>query len=228
MGFVERQKEESLTDHLIRNADALGLDDAQRARLDEAWRLQHAVGGHWDRHAASVIALEVQQGLDAGVDAAAKARGEKVARFNDAGARRIKSRDGLAALFESGALTSSAYFAGHAYRLLFETAGTGAGLGSQLEERVRAPSGSTHGAVAAGLFRAYAGVRLTAFDRAIVRADKTGRALTAVRLIAGEGQTLSSLAPGGTVKQRWRGALILGLGVVAAGVADPRCLRIRD
>jgi hypothetical protein len=203
----------------MRNADALGLDDLQRARVTEAYRMER--GTKWDRYNASVEAKAVNAeiaGHYEAVLAQAKARGEKVVAYNAAGAHRIKTHDGLAALFDSGALSEEELNTGLVYRLLYEEAAADGGVGSQLEDRVRAPACSSHGAVAAGLLRAYAGVRLTGVERAVQNADRGGQTLIVLRAVAGEGRTVRSLASSGGARLSATSRLKRALLIVAAAL----------
>jgi hypothetical protein len=226
MTFTERGKAESLAEHLLRNADHLALSEDQRSRLLAAYRLSVVVIHDKDKRAEArregdEIANRVRDELDASLDDVARAamrRGERVSQYNDDGARRIKSRDGLAALAEGGAISEQEAKDGMAYRLLFEEAGKGAGLGSQLEDRPKSIRSSTHGAVAHGLFRAYVGVRLTGIETAVNHADASGRALAALRGVAGEGRSVRSLGRGGDVRTKNLAALRLALRVVRAAI----------
>ncbi len=232
--FVERAPDEGLAVYLLRNAAQFGLTEDQRSRLSRAYRLNHhlyaskAARSEAQRESRQLI-LAVQQELSSAVVEAAEQairRGEKVETYNDAGAKRVKGRDGLRSLVESGALTETDERVGLAYRLLFEQAGKGAGLGSQLEDRPRSVRDSSHGAVAAGLFRAYAGVRLTGVETAVASADRTGRSLALLRAVAGEGRTLRSLAEGGNAKRANLKALQLALRVALAALHGNGGLRI--
>jgi len=232
--FVERAPDEGAAVYLLRNAVQFGLTEDQRSRLSRAYRLNHqlyvgkAARAEAQRESYQLI-KGVQQELGSAVVAAvdqAMRRGEKVETYNDAGAKRIKSRDGLRSLVESGALTETDERVGLAYRLLFEQAGKGAGLGSQLEDRPRSIRDSSHGAVAAGLFRAYAGVRLTGVETAVAAADRTGRALSMLRAVAGEGRTIASVGGGGNTRRTNLQALKVGLRVALAALHGNGGLRI--
>lgn len=233
MTFIEKGKAESLAEHLLRNADHLALSEDQRSRLLAAYRLGVAVIQDKGRRAealreADEIANQVRVELEASVEdvaLSAKRRGERVSQHNDDGARRIKTRDGLASLQEGGAITEQEAKDGMAYRLLFEQAGKGAGLGSQLEDRPKSVRSSSHGAVAHGLLRAYVGVRLTGIETAVGHADASGRALAALRAVAGEGRTVRSLGQGGDVKKKNLAALRLALRVTRAAIEGNYGLR---
>lgn len=133
---------------------------------------------------------------------------------HEPGAVLAVGRDGLLLLAKTGTLNSTQLRAGRNYRFLFEQAGKGAGLGSQLDDRPRAPRSTSHGAVAAGLFRAYVGVHLTRIDKAVLAADRTGRQLAVLRAVAGEGRTVNSLGKGGRARQERTKTLGLALDLV--------------
>jgi hypothetical protein len=226
MNFVEKEKDEGLAEHLLRNASALGLsrDQVQRARA--AYRLAQQPSAA-ERRDGGRLAWAVRQEVYGAADVAetvAVKRGEEVVRFNDAGARRVRDRDGLQAVAESGGITAAQLQVGTAYRYLYEH-GAGYALGSQLEDRVRIPAASTDGAVAHGLLRAYAGVRLTAVDRAVSAADLSGRALMVLRAVAGEGQSLRSLGGGSSYQANAR-ALTVALGAAVGALHGNGGLRI--
>ncbi len=196
MDFVERDPTETLVQHLARNAAALNLTDLQRADLVQAYRLQH--GTRADQRRSRQIANAIQAQLDgAVVDAvtAAEAKGEGVEPFNSEGAIRIRSRDGLSALYLSGAIGEQCFRIGVAYRLFFEAVGS-AGLRSQLADPDRVRKSGLNAAPAAALFTAYVGVRLTLAESTIQKADVTGRMLHVVRGVAGQGNPITSMGKG--------------------------------
>jgi hypothetical protein len=192
MSFVERGPKESLVAHLVKNADALNLTDEQLDRLKLAYRLE--IGTWADKIRAGEIAREVQGEIKADLDATlatAETRGEKVAAYNEAGARRIKSRDGFGALHASGTISDAEFAVGMAYRYLFEAQASG--LGSQIADPSRVGSApGSNGASATALFRAYSTVRLTRAERIVALTDRTGRALAVLRAVVGEGQPLTA------------------------------------
>jgi hypothetical protein len=277
MTFIERERTETLAEHLLRNADHLGLSEDQRSRLQAAFRLEQgpfktraakrealadayrmasivhddmsgaASGAVAWAAAAHLAALRADReallgvrrrtdaqdqavrGLDRQIKAAASGRAaDRVDAATPLGLRRIKARDGLASLFEAKAITEEEAKVGLAYRLLFEECGPGSGLGSQLEERPRAVRASTHGAVAHGLLRAYAGVRLTGVDRAVQHADASGRALAVLRAVAGQGHTVRSLGAGGNTNRSNLEALKLALRIALAALKANGGLRIGE
>jgi len=298
MTFIERERTETLAEHLLRNADHLGLSEDHRSRLLAAFRLEQ--GPFKDRVAkrealneAATIANAIYADLaGAATDAVAQAaaaqlaslraehqallfrqdrtmaedsrlailarkiqaatvparatEGERVVRpafvkaqassvavtyvqglgVGKGVATRIKARDGLASLLDAKAITEEEAKVGLAYRLLFEECGPGSGLGSQLEDRPRAIRASTHGAVAHGLLRAYAGVRLTGVETAVQHADASGLALAVLRAVAGEGRTIRSISKGGQANLRNVEALKLGLRIALAALKGNGGLRI--
>lgn len=193
--FVQRAEGEPLAIHLNRNADALGLDKDQRARLRRAAAL--TMGGREDRIEAGILAAGVRNEIRAHLDsvvAGVVARDETIVPHRDA--LRIKERDGLWSLSEVGSLSVVQVETGLACRTLFELAEAGA-VGSQLRAagEVAAPS-SFGDPCAKGLARAYAGVRLRDVHAHIQIRVGT----MAVRLLEGvacEGRTIRSLVSGG-------------------------------
>lgn len=210
MTFQERKPEQSLAMHLHLNAEAIGADRDQRSRLRRAAAL--SLGGRDERIEAGIIAAGVRDELKAAIDdvtQAAEVRGEKVVPHKDA--LRIKSRDGLWLQSDAGKLSVGLVEVGLAYRLLYEEARLSA-VGSQLgkvdEAAIRASS--SHGATARGLFRAYAGVRVTDVD-SHVQTEAGVMALRMVIGVAGEGRTIRSLVAGGRAREQASNALRAGL-----------------
>jgi hypothetical protein len=275
MTFIERERTETLAEHLLRNADHLGLSEDHRSRLLAAFRQEqgpfktragkrealaaaaavasaihadltgaasgavawaaaaHLAGLRADREALLGVRCRTDaqeralRMLERQVKAATSGRAaDRVDAATPMGLRRIKARDGLASLLEAKAITEEEAKIGLAYRMLFEECGPGSGLGSQLEERPRAIRASTHGVVAHGLLKAYAGVRLTGVDRAVQHADASGRALAILRAVAGEGRTIRSLGGGGNTRDANLEALKRGLRVALAALKANGGLRI--
>lgn len=238
--FIERGENEPLAVHLYRNAEVIGADVDQRRRLRMAASLcvrgnhppySATEAGRQDRVEAGKIADAVQRELRDAIQQAlylAQAMGESVVPFNTAGAVRIRERDGLWGALESGVITSAMAEAGFEYRARFEAAGAQQ-LGSQLgrvgEGSIKASS--SHGATAAGLFRAYAGVQVTTAEAHVLTADPTQRALTVLRAVAGEGRTIRSLGHGGNTRAANGKALALALPIVARSLTETGGLRIR-
>jgi hypothetical protein len=212
--FIEREQGEPLALHLYRNADVIGCDVSQRRRLRHAAAL--CVRGHQAPHSATVegrqdridagrIADAVNRELRAGMDeivdnARAEAGGADATTYNDAGALRLGSRDGLWTAQQAEDIDDDQAATGLAYRLVFEIVGASQ-LGSQLgrvnEASIKASS--SDGAAARGLFRAYAGVRLTTAEALVLKADPTQRALRVLRAVAGEGRSLRSMGRGNSL-----------------------------
>lgn len=196
--------------HLHLNAEAIGADRDQRARLRRAAAL--SLGGREDRIEAGIIAAGVRDELKAAIDdvtQAAEVRGEKVVAHKDA--LRIKGRDGLWLLSDAGKLPVGLVEIGLAYRRLFEEARLSA-VGSQLgkvdDAAIRASS--SHGAAVRGLYRAHAGVLLTDIDsRVQLEAGVMARQMMAA--VAGEGRTIRSLVDGSRARELASNALRAGL-----------------
>lgn len=210
----------SQVDSEVSSAAAAAVADAAAAHLAGLKADRQRLDG--DLTEAGLLAART---LDREIRSAEKGNG-KGCDFNNVGAKRIKSRDGLFSLVESGALNRTEDQVARAYRLLFEHAGKGAGLGSQLEDRPRTVRDSSHSAVAAGLYRAYVGVRLTGVETAVASADRTGRALSVLRAVAGEGRTIRSLGGGGNTRDANQRALHLALRVALAALQGNGGLRI--
>lgn len=224
--FIEREQGEPLALHLYRNADVIGCDVSQRRRLRHAAAL--CVRGHQAPHSATVegrqdridagrIADTVNRELRAGMDeivdnARAEAGGADATTYNDAGALRLGSRDGLWTAQQAEDIDDDQAATGLAYRLVFEIVGASQ-LGSQLgrvnEASIKASS--SDGAAARGLFRAYAGVRLTTAEALVLKADPTQRALRVLRAVAGEGRSLRSLGAGSNPRKSNAAALRVAL-----------------
>lgn len=226
--YIEREEGEPLAMHLFRNADVIGCDVDQRRRLRVAAQLcvrgnqapySATAEGRQDRIDAGRIADTVNRELRAGTQALAAqalARHDTVVPYAADGALRFKSRDGLWTAWEAGMITQAMAEAGLAYRLLFEAAGAeqlGSQLGRVNESSIRASS--SHGAAARGLFRAYAGVRVTTAEAHVLNADRSQRGLTVLRAVAGEGRSIRSMGGGGNTRDANAKALALALPVVA-------------
>lgn len=218
MTFTERGKSESLAEHLLRNAHALGADRGQISRLLCAFRL--AQGSNAERTEGGRMAVEVRAELQAAlveVTASALARGESVATFNDAGAKRVKNRDGLANLAETRALDALQAKGGMAFRLCYEASSSGLGsvLGKIGEGRGCGKRAALAARSAAELHRAYMLARLNQMERAVGAAMVDGRELHALRMIAGEGRTVWDVAgPGRRERDAYKAALVRALDAI--------------
>lgn len=225
--FIDRQPGESLAMHLHRNAEVLGADKDQRARLRRAAAL--SLGDRDQRIEAGLVASAVRKELNAVLDEvvyAAQARGEKVTRYNDEGAQRVRNRDGLWSMVESKSLTLAQGEIGLNLRALAEEAGVS--IGSQLGAvgEGAGARASTDAMVRHGLRRAYAGVRVTAAEQAVRFADVGGRALLVLRAVAIEGRTIGSLSSSGHERKQLTKALALALDVAGQSLAATGGLRI--
>ncbi|ATC25199.1 hypothetical protein [Caulobacter vibrioides] len=218
----EIQNPEDEAAQLLRSIETLGDQAAdQMVRLREAMRLSISGQPGAALEAARRVAV-VRAELDAMHQRARDAglrRQDIVVPFDDRAIQAL-GRDGVAYLARKGSLTSTDVSTAMTYRFLYENAGKGAGLGSQLEDKPKAIRSTSHGAVAAGLFRAYIGVHLTRIDQAVMASDRTGRRLSYVRSVAGEGQTIRSLGLGGRAREQAVVILREGLGVVAYELHD--------
>ena len=218
----EIQNPEDDAAELLRSIETLGDQAAdQMVRLRDAMRLSISGQPGAALEASRQVAV-VRAELDAmhqRLRDAGLRRQDIVVPF-DGRAVQALGRDGLAYLVRKGALTATDVSAALTYRFLFENAGKGAGLGSQLEDKPKAIRSTSHGAVAAGLFRAYLGVHLTRIDQAVMASDRTGRRLSYVRNVAGEGRTIRSLGHVGRAAGVAVATLRDGLAVVAHELHD--------
>jgi hypothetical protein len=145
----------------------------------------------------------------------ARQRGETVEQT--AGGLRITSRDGLQSLYEHGGLERPEYEAGLMYRRCYET--LQAGPRSHLN---RDFASGVHGfaeAPAAGFaeLRAFRAERLKQWEGLA----RNGRQVWILRLVAGEGRTINSVASGGSA----RAANTRALMEVLEAIAKERGLR---
>ena len=224
--YRDREAGEPLAQHLYAMADLIGADARQYAILRRAAAMSEPRRSAEDRAEAGRMAEMVRNELKAGLKAViheAQARGERVEEFNDAGAVRIKGRDGLLSLVKVGTLTPGQGATGLAYRALYEEAGPAA-VGSQLGGigEGSAPRSSTDGIVRHGLHRAYAGVQVTAVEARVGCPDR----VAVLRAVAGEGRTIGSLSSSGHRRQVMTERLGVDLGTVAAVLSSVGGLRI--
>ena len=124
---------------------------------------------------------------------------------------RLKERDGLRTLFENGRICGDHYRAGSVYRRLHEDASSAGGR-SQLDDTVRS---TTVDVVGIGLRRAKASTMKTAIDIEVaVRLKSEPVALQALRLVAGEGRSVRSMAKGRAF-ERTVNSLVRALAIAA-------------
>jgi hypothetical protein len=218
----EIQTPEDDASELMRAINALGDAAADQMRgLRDAMRLSASSEPGAALEAArrlAVIRAEIEATQQRLRDAGLR-RQDIVVPFDDRAVHAL-GRDGVAYLARKGALTATDVSTAMTYRFLFENAGKGAGLGSQLEDKPKAIRSTSHGVVAAGLFRAYIGVHLTRIDQAVMASDRSGKRLSLVRHVAGEGKTIRSLGLGGWAREQAVGVLRDGLAVVAFELHD--------
>lgn len=198
------------------------LNQRQRKRLLLADRLVET-GRREDRDRARAILREIESQKKDEAEAAAlaarfteqetleKARGEWVERSaspEHKGRMRIRTRDGLLVLRDSGRLGPAQFAAGLLYRRVFEAVHHGE-LGSQLDGRQIGGSSQPKERLA---IRAHNDAKRLAME-AIA---SPGRELTALRLVAGEGRCISHFAKGGSSQALYAQALAQVLGRLAA------------
>lgn len=208
------------TDELLDEATSLNLNAAQLGKLRQAAKLHR--GSKGERREANEIVQSIRREILAGVDetvALEKARGDEVRDFNTAGAKRLSSRDGLLSLYLTGRLSADQAGAGLAYRRAMEARGA---VGCSSPSRMGGDKAADH-YIKAGLARAKLGVRAAAVDRQVALELKDRpECLDTLRRVAGYGQSVRSLAPGGKQFDRTVEALALALDIAAQhAVMDP-------
>jgi len=173
--------------------------------------------------------VAVAAGLKETVRLEARRTGQRPAPVPKQGPLRLKTRDGLMSLHASGSLSDGEVEAGLAYRLCVEHAG--AGLRSALAVS-EGGGGRSYGGFGprdrAALMRAYLMARLDQMERAVNAAAQDGRELLALRLIAGDGRTLTSITAAGNAKLAHLAALRRALSAVASVLPVKRGLAHRD
>ncbi len=139
----------------------------------------------------------------------ARARGETVEQAQ--GRLRITSRDGLQTLYEQGGLERPEYEAGMMYRRCFETLHSGprSNLAGDFGSGVRGFSEASADGFAE--LRAFRAEKLRLWEGLA----KTGRQAWILRLVAGQGRTINSVAPGGSARAANTQALLAVLGEIA-------------
>ncbi|MDP1642733.1 MAG: hypothetical protein Q8L59_11160 [Phenylobacterium sp.] len=154
----------------------------------------------------------------------AQARGEVIGASRDAEssrALRISSRDGLATLFEAGAITAHQYGAGRAYRVAFEAAGVirVASLNPDGPAGGRAQPSGLQARSAHELQRAYVLARLRQIELAV--SGLGDRELNVLRKVAGEARTIRELGGGGNTREANQAALRRALEAAVRVLAGP-------
>jgi hypothetical protein len=141
--------------------------------------------------------------------ALARQRGETVEQAQ--GRLRITSRDGPQSLYEHGGLERPEYDAGMMYRRCYETlhAGPRSNLARDFSAGVRGVAEAPADGFAE--LRAFRAEKLRQWEGLA----KTGRQVWILRLVAGQGRSINSIAPGGSARAANTKALIGVLGEIA-------------
>ena len=165
-----------------------------------------------ERAAARVAEKALADGL-AETAFLARERGETVSEAS--GRMRVTSRDGLRTLYEQGGLQQPEYDAGALYRRYFET--LNAGPRSSMNRDASGVRGFNEaGAEGFAELRAFRAEKLRQWEALA----KTGRELWVLRLVAGQGRTINSIAPGGSARHANTQALMAVLRAIAVERAE--------
>lgn len=195
-------------DKLRRKLDLKTLSDEQRqATAEEMGKIERSTRDFADKQATQAHV----EGL-----AALEALREGEVTHDRAGRPRV-ARDGLKTLAESGAINTTQWRAGLAYRKLFEEVAE--------EARVTAAYGDNAGG-SAGAFNPDAEAKrqrarvksqweLKALDLLVSSTARNGRGLTALRLVAGQARSIASFGGSGGSRRLYTEALILALDTLA-------------
>jgi hypothetical protein len=159
----------------------------------------------------------IERGIDETV-ALGRARGETIEVAKTATRRRIhiRSRDGLATLAATGAISALQQRAGLLYRDLYEATDPERDLRSQMASAAMC---GADGKPAPGAAEAWAERRLrlcramAALEAKVRVADRNGRAVRALREVAGHARCISQFVAGGGSQAAHRRALGLALDV---------------
>lgn len=196
---------------LMAEAEDLGLSRDQRSRLQRGLTLERPPASRRNRQRADQIAAEVRRELLARLDETLKVEtmaGGQVEPFNDAGAVRLSSRDGLWSLFKAGQIDAVQMAAGLAYRQAAEQAGA---VKSQLGETT---PGVKVDHVGLGLLRAKMAALATRIDITVaVELAHRPDALSTLRWVARDGGALRALAAGGRQQEHLLQGLCMALDV---------------
>jgi hypothetical protein len=167
---------------------------------------------------AGETAASVRRGLSDTI-ALERGRGEVVevsTRGDLRGRVRIQSRDGLETLQRSGAITAAQFKAGMLYRELYEAADPERDLRSQMQDLGRQGSSTAGAAGEAWQERRLRLADATAAIEGKVRvADRNGRAVRALREVAGHARCISHFVNSGSSQGEYRSALVLALDIAA-------------
>lgn len=202
----------ALIEELLRDADRMVLSAQQKARLRYALMLRGSNSTRKDRQRADRVVAEVQREVLAGAQETMRMereRGGEVLDFNDAGAKRLSSRDGLLNLYEAKRITEAEREVGLAYRKAREAY---VSVPSQLGASGIRGGDVDH--VGAGLTRVKLSVAAAKVDYDVALALRhRPDALEVLRRVAGDGQCLRSLAPGGAQFERLLEGLRMALAI---------------
>lgn len=169
---------------------------------------------------ADDAADSIRLGLDDTV-ALERGRGETIdisRRPETRGRIRIQTRDGLETLRRSGAIDGVQFKAGMLYREIYETADPERDLRSQmgdLDRRAVGAAASARAEVWQERRLRLAGAMAVIEDKVRI-ADRNGRAVRALREVAGHARCISHFADGGSGQGAYRRALGLALDIAAA------------
>jgi len=158
----------------------------------------------------------IERGIDESITLA-RGRGESVEVTKTPRRRiRIRSRDGLETLAASGAISDLQHRVGLFYRNLYEATDPERDLRSQMASAAMAGAG---GKAAPGVAEAWAERRLrlcramASLEDKVRVADRNGRAVRALREVAGHARCISHFVEGGGSQAVHRRALVLALDV---------------
>jgi len=205
-----------------------GQDRLWRSAIDDLSSLDFAVRrrGHAalrqieSELEAARAAESVRKGIDE-VVSLARSRGEQVEISKQPETRgrvRVRSRDGLESLERTGGISPVQYRAGLFYRGLYEATDPERDLRSQMASPALAGAGVQMSSVANEAWaerRVRLGRSIAALENKVRFADRNGRAVRALREVAGHARCISHFVAGGGSQAVYRRALVLALDVCA-------------
>jgi len=205
-----------------------GQERLWRAALDDLASLDFATRrrGHaaLRRLEDELSAARADSDILAGVEetvALERARGEQVEVSSvpqTKGRVRIRSRDGLESLERAGVLSPVQYKAGLFYRGLYEATDPERDLRSQMSSPAMSGVGAPAGAAGAEAWaerRVRLGLAIASLEDKVRVADRNGRAVRALREVAGHARCISHFVAGGGSQSTYRRALLVALDVCA-------------
>jgi hypothetical protein len=166
---------------------------------------------------AEQTAASIRQGVDDTI-ALERERGEtiEISRRPEARGRvRIQTRDGLETLQRSGAIDGVQFRAGLLYRELYEAADPERDLRSQMGDLDRRGGGGSPVSEAQQERRLRLAGAMAMIEHKVRIADRNGRAVRALREVAGHARCISHFVSGGGSQAAYRRALSLALDVAA-------------